>query len=229
MVKVKVYYKLKTFQPFLIDMEQEGCEYIHNRPIIPQTDYIYDIMKKTAPDISTPCPHGTNSTKSYNIKITKYLCVNAPYKRSTLHYCKTVLQRNQPAKLNVSISVPETLDYTLVKVKVYYKFKTFQPFLIDVEQEGCEYVRNRPIIPESDFVYNIMKKTAPDISTPCPHGNRTYTMLWWLEERYTPKSIPAGDYRVDVQFIAKDDVLIFALEAYISVRRKGVLGSMLEW
>ncbi|XP_035776442.1 uncharacterized protein LOC118458258 [Anopheles albimanus] len=204
-------------------------------------------------------PPVLNNTKAYTIKITKYLCVGTPYQRSTLHYCKTVLQRNRPAKLNVSLSVQETLNYVWVTVKLYYKFKTFQPLLIDMEQEGCEYVRNRPIIPLTDYIYDIFKKTVPDLSTPCPHGvsisyivpsyyqcgnvwisvdelleidsrqNRTYTIVWWFEERYTPKSMPAGDYRVDVQFIAQDNVLLFALEAYFAVRRKGVLGSMLEW
>ncbi|XP_050090974.1 uncharacterized protein LOC126574683 [Anopheles aquasalis] len=170
-----------------------------------------------------------NNTKAYSFKITKYVCIGTPYKRTTLHYCKTVLQRNQPAKLTVSLSAPEILNYVMAKIKVYYKFNTYQPFLFDLEQEACEYIRNRPVIPETDLVYNIVKDTAPILSTPCPHGNRSYTFVWWLQDRYTPKSVLAGDYRIDVQFFTRDNVVLFAGEAYISVRRKGVLGSMLEW
>ena len=59
--------------------------------------------------------------------------------------------------------------------------------------------------------------------------NKTYNIVWWLEERYTPKSIPAGDYRLDIQFFAHDNVKLFALETYITVRRAGVIASMIEW
>uniref|UniRef100_A0A182NRC0 Uncharacterized protein n=1 Tax=Anopheles dirus TaxID=7168 RepID=A0A182NRC0_9DIPT len=250
-VTVKLYYKFRTFQPFLIDMEQEGCEYMKNRPVIPLTDYIYEIFQKSVPDLSSPCPHGnktynivwwleekytpksipagdyrldvqfiahdkaiiyantrstekpigrnTTNNKPYTIRITKYLCVELPYERTTVSYCKTLLRRNQPTVLNVSVHVPEVLNYILVTVKLYYKFRTFQPLLIDMEQEGCEYMRNRPIIPLTDYIYEIYQKSLPDLAKPCPHGNRTYNIVWWLEEKHTPKSMPAGDYRLDTR------------------------------
>ncbi|EGK96821.1 AGAP013484-PA [Anopheles gambiae str. PEST] len=171
----------------------------------------------------------TTSIKPYSLKITKYLCVGMPYKRTSVPYCKTVLRRNHPAVLNVSVVAPETLNWIWVKVKLFYKFSSYQPFLIDMEQEACEYVKNRPIIPLTDYVYEIMQKTAPELAHPCPHGNTTYNIVWWLEERYTPKSIPAGDYRLDIQFFAHDKVTLFAVETYFTVRRAGVIASMLEW
>ncbi|XP_041765416.1 uncharacterized protein LOC121590093 [Anopheles merus] len=171
----------------------------------------------------------TTSLKPYSFKITKYLCVGTPYQRTSVNYCKTVLRRNHPTVLNVSVIAPEILNWIWVKVKLFYKFSSYQPFLIDLEQEGCEYVKNRPIIPLADYIYQIMQKTAPELASPCPHGNKTYSIVWWLEERYTPKSIPAGDYRLDIQFFAHDKVKLFALETYITVRRAGVIASMIEW
>uniref|UniRef100_A0A182W0R3 MD-2-related lipid-recognition domain-containing protein n=1 Tax=Anopheles minimus TaxID=112268 RepID=A0A182W0R3_9DIPT len=321
-VEVKVHYKFSTYQPFLIDMEQEACGYIKHRPVIPLTDYIFDTFVKSVPALSAPCPHGNrtynivwwleerltprsipageyrldlkfvakdnvtifasetyvmvrrsgiigsmidltmskyikgvgiivlfficcsgqcarvaefqpdqtvNDSRPYKIKITKYLCVGAPYKRTTLHYCKTTLRRNKPAIINVSLAVPEVLNYILMSVKSYYKFSTYQPFLIDMEQEGCEYMKNRPLIPLANYVYDILQKTVPAIATPCPQGNRTYTIVWWLDEHFLPKSLPAGDYRLDIAFDAYDKVTLFAMKAFFSVRRSGVIASMLEW
>uniref|UniRef100_A0A182P3T3 MD-2-related lipid-recognition domain-containing protein n=1 Tax=Anopheles epiroticus TaxID=199890 RepID=A0A182P3T3_9DIPT len=182
-----------------------------------------------AANMDIPFSRNATGIKPYSIKIIKYLCVGTPYQRSSINYCKTIVRRNKPTILNVSVVVPEVLNYIWVKVKVFYKFSTYQPFLIDAEQEGCEYIRNRPLIPLADYIYEIVQQSVPDLSTPCPHGNRTYNIVWWLEERHTPRSIPAGDYRLDVQFVAQDKVLMFAAETYFSVRRAGVIASMLEW
>uniref|UniRef100_A0A182QZL0 Uncharacterized protein n=1 Tax=Anopheles farauti TaxID=69004 RepID=A0A182QZL0_9DIPT len=133
----------------------------------------------------------TTSVKPYSIRITKYLCVGIPYERTTVNYCKTVLRRNQPTILNVSVNVPEVLNYIWVTVKLYYKFRTFQPFLIDMEQEGCEYIKNRPVIPLTDYIYEIFQKSVPDLSSPCPHGNKTYKIETEFKEEYAPKSVPA--------------------------------------
>uniref|UniRef100_A0A182JZC8 Uncharacterized protein n=1 Tax=Anopheles christyi TaxID=43041 RepID=A0A182JZC8_9DIPT len=172
-------------------------------------------------NMEIPFERNATNIKPYSIKITKYVCVGTPYKRTSVSYCKTVVQRNKPAVLNVSVVVPEALNYIWLKVKLLYKFTTYQPFLIDMEQEGCEYIRNRPIIPLADYVYEIMQKTVPDLTTACPHGNKTYNIVWWLEERYTPRSVPAGNYRLDIQFFARDKVLLFAVETYLTVRRAG--------
>uniref|UniRef100_A0A4Y0BEG1 MD-2-related lipid-recognition domain-containing protein n=1 Tax=Anopheles funestus TaxID=62324 RepID=A0A4Y0BEG1_ANOFN len=170
-----------------------------------------------------------NETKPYTFKILKYICVGTPYKRSRLNYCKTILRRNKPTLLNVSVTVPEVLNYIWVVVKVHYKFSTYQPFLIDMEEEACGYMKNRPVIPQTDYIFDTFVKSVPALSAPCPHGNRTYNIVWWLEERLTPRSIPAGEYRLDFKFVAKDNVTIFASETYVMVRRSGIIGSMIEW
>ena len=66
----------------------------------------------------------------------------------------------------------------------------------------------------------------PNFLTP---QNRTYDIVWWLEERHTPRSIPAGEYRLDMKFVAIDNVTLFASETYFTARRNGILRSMIEW
>ncbi|KFB53970.1 AGAP013484-PA-like protein [Anopheles sinensis] len=170
-----------------------------------------------------------NTSRPHSLKVNKYLCVGIPYKRTTVPYCKTILLRNKPAMFNVSVVVPEVLNYILVTMKLYYKYKTYQPFLIDLEQEGCAYMKNRPAIPLADYIYEIFKDAMPELAKPCPHGNRTYFITFLLEDRYSPNSMPAGDYRIDLKFMANDGVILFAVESYFSVRRSGVLPSMLDW
>ncbi|XP_053679941.1 uncharacterized protein LOC128730876 [Anopheles nili] len=157
-----------------------------------------------------------NNTKQYTFRITKYVCTGAPYKRSNLHYCKTILRRNQPTMINVSLTVPEEVYIGWVVVKLYYKFATYQPFLIDAVFEACEYLKNRPINPVVTYVKDIMQETAPSLMSLCPHG-------------HTPRSVPAGEYRLDITFSLHDNVTAFAFETYIIARRKGIIGSMIEW
>ncbi|XP_053679964.1 uncharacterized protein LOC128730898 [Anopheles nili] len=187
---------------------------------IPYSEHI--IPKKSTAENGT-------GIKQYSLKITKYLCVGVPYSRSKLHHCKTVLRRNKPAVLNISITVPEVLTYIWLTVKLHYKFQTYQPLLIDLEKEACEYLAKHPFNPIDEYIYNIFAKTLPQVVSPCPHGNRTYTAMWWLQERYTPSSMPAGDYRLDVKFFGWNNITLFYLEVYFSARRKGIIGSMIEW
>uniref|UniRef100_A0A8W7PRP1 Uncharacterized protein n=1 Tax=Anopheles coluzzii TaxID=1518534 RepID=A0A8W7PRP1_ANOCL len=59
--------------------------------------------------------------------------------------------------------------------------------------------------------------------------NKTYTELTMLKEEYAPKSMPAGDYRMDVRFSTKTNVTLFSLQLFFGVRRRGILNSMIEW
>uniref|UniRef100_A0A182JKP2 Uncharacterized protein n=1 Tax=Anopheles atroparvus TaxID=41427 RepID=A0A182JKP2_ANOAO len=86
-----------------------------------------------------------------------------PYKGSNVAYCKTILRRNKPI-------VPEVLKYIWVTVKLYYKFKTYQPFLIDMEQEGCQYrsVRSTRSRPHGHGVKGVGAGYTPDGTVLCP-------------------------------------------------------------
>ncbi|XP_052871369.1 uncharacterized protein LOC128276951, partial [Anopheles cruzii] len=63
-----------------------------------------------------------NNTPSKNtLRLTKFVCVDAPYQRTVLHYCKTIPRRNQSATLNVSLTVPEEINIVYFVAQLDYK------------------------------------------------------------------------------------------------------------
>uniref|UniRef100_A0A182W835 MD-2-related lipid-recognition domain-containing protein n=1 Tax=Anopheles minimus TaxID=112268 RepID=A0A182W835_9DIPT len=169
------------------------------------------------------------SEKNYDVKVTKFMCIDTPYQRSVLHYCKTIVRRNRPTLLNLSLTVPESFDYVMLKVSAEYKFTTFRPLLFDLEIEGCEFLSSKARDPASAIAYSVVFEKYKNIAKPCPHGNRTYNIEYWVDPETLPKSVPAGDYRVTTTFSFKDNVTLFKLQTYGSTRRKGIFRSMIEW
>uniref|UniRef100_A0A182RWY9 Uncharacterized protein n=1 Tax=Anopheles funestus TaxID=62324 RepID=A0A182RWY9_ANOFN len=159
-----------------------------------------------------------NSSRSFQLRLLKILCVDQPYKRTIVHYCKTVLRRNQPTLLNISITIPEVFNICYVTIKIEYKFNEYQPFLFDTRLEGCKFLREKPIDPLSLYLYGIFKETLPMVVTPCPHGNRTYDILWTMDERLSPRSVPAGDYRVTAHWETESNETMIKLQIYCAVR-----------
>uniref|UniRef100_A0A182YDZ5 MD-2-related lipid-recognition domain-containing protein n=1 Tax=Anopheles stephensi TaxID=30069 RepID=A0A182YDZ5_ANOST len=170
-----------------------------------------------------------NSSRPFQLRLMKILCVDQPYNRSVVHYCKTVLRRNQPTMLNISITIPFVIDFCYITIKIDYKFNEYQPFLFNARAEGCQFLRERPVDPLSLYLYNIFAESLPTLVRPCPHGNRTYDILWTMDERLSPRSVPAGDYRVTAIWEAEEGDTIIHLQIYCAVRRKGIFRSMIEW
>uniref|UniRef100_A0A182PD41 Uncharacterized protein n=1 Tax=Anopheles epiroticus TaxID=199890 RepID=A0A182PD41_9DIPT len=157
------------------------------------------------------------------------VCVDQPYTRSILHHCKTVLRRNLPTMLNLSITIPEIITKCYVSLMIEYKFNQYQPFLFDASVEGCQFLRSTPVDPLSKYLFNIFQETLPMVVRPCPQGNETYDILWTMDERLSPQSVPAGDYRMTAHWQTYDNETIIKVQIYCSVRRKGIFRSMIEW
>ncbi|XP_041764372.1 uncharacterized protein LOC121589493 isoform X2 [Anopheles merus] len=116
----------------------------------------------------------TNESRPFTIRVTRFICTETPYEVSELLQCKTILRRNSPTYLNLTIHVPKVLNV------VYFQ-------------------------------------------------NRTYNVAYWLEDKFFPKSVPAGDYRQDVWFRDELNKTLLSYQAYFSVRRRGVWKSLIEW
>ena len=111
-----------------------------------------------------------NSSRPFQLRLVKMLCIEQPYTRAILHHCKTVLRRNQPTLLNLSLTIPEVITKCFVSLKIEYKFNLYQPFLFNAMVEGCQFLRKRPDDPLSTYLYNIFEETLPMVVRPCPHG-----------------------------------------------------------
>ncbi|XP_052891554.1 uncharacterized protein LOC128299589 [Anopheles moucheti] len=174
-----------------------------------------------------------NETQSYNLQMTRMLCIDTPYLETKLLECRTTLRRNQMPLLRVVIQVPNIYNHIMIQYNLYYKFKTYQPFLINGELEICYTLReiHRGVMPDllTTYIWKVLKDLMPHVIVPCPHGNRTYVVDTVFKKEYAPRSVPAGDYRLDLRFATERNVTMLFVQGFLSVRRKGVFNSMIEW
>uniref|UniRef100_A0A182WEZ4 Uncharacterized protein n=1 Tax=Anopheles minimus TaxID=112268 RepID=A0A182WEZ4_9DIPT len=159
--------------------------------------------------------------------VTKYVCIDMPYKESTLYFCKNIPRRNAPTMISMSMHVPQLYDNVILKISLFYKFSTYQPFLITVNREGCEFIRNPPQFGIEKHVYDIMQETVPELLTPCPSGNRTYTIDWYLQDSHAPKNIPPGDYKLQFKLVEHSNIILFGMDVYFSVRSTGIVSTFM--
>ncbi|XP_050088194.1 uncharacterized protein LOC126572708 [Anopheles aquasalis] len=232
-IQVKTYYKYTTFQTFPVETTVENATYnvlfwLVERFLpksMPAGDYRLDAWFRMHDNVTV----FANDTKEFTMRVSRYVCVETPYQRSHLNYCRSQLRRNQPTLFNISVHVPERLDYMYIQVKTYYKYNTFQTFPVEVVVEVCSFLRNPSPDVISRHILSVLIELMPAYAHHCPHGNVTYNVLFWLEERFLPKSMPAGDYRLDAWFRMHDNVTFFAYKVFITIRRKGVFRSMIDW
>uniref|UniRef100_A0A4Y0BK84 Uncharacterized protein n=1 Tax=Anopheles funestus TaxID=62324 RepID=A0A4Y0BK84_ANOFN len=191
----------------------------------------------------------SNGASSYSIKIKKYVCIDTPYKESMLHYCKSIPRRNAPTMISMAIDVPKLYNDIVVKVQLFYKFSTYQPFLVTMEGRACELIRHPPQFGIQKYVYDIVEESVPELLDPCPTGvsnikkiscicisilfpvsllqNRTYNITWCFHDRYAPRNIPAGDYKLQFKLLSESNVIIFAMDVYFSVRNTGIISTFM--
>uniref|UniRef100_A0A4Y0BNP1 Uncharacterized protein n=1 Tax=Anopheles funestus TaxID=62324 RepID=A0A4Y0BNP1_ANOFN len=192
----------------------------------------------------------SNGASSFSIKIIKYVCIDTPYKESTLHYCKSIPRRNAPTMISMAIDVPKLYNDIVVKVQLFYKFSTYQPFLITMEGKACEYIRHPPQFGIEKYVYDIMEESVPELLDPCPTGvsnikimiccvcisfltsvsvlqNRTYNVTWYLHDKFAPRNIPAGDYKLQFKLIVQPSITLFGMDVYGAVRNTGIVSAFM--
>uniref|UniRef100_A0A1I8JW71 MD-2-related lipid-recognition domain-containing protein n=1 Tax=Anopheles quadriannulatus TaxID=34691 RepID=A0A1I8JW71_ANOQN len=170
-----------------------------------------------------------NETRPFQLQVMRLVCLDLPYEETVLTLCRAFLRRNQPTLLRVTLEVPGLYNYVLLQFRLHYKFRTYQPFLIDGEIDICTFVKESKLDPVPSYIYSVMQEVAPDLSAPCPLGNKTFNVTTMFKVEYAPKSVPAGDYRMDIRVASRANVTLINFQVYVAVRRKGVLGSMLDW
>ncbi|XP_052873371.1 uncharacterized protein LOC128278680 [Anopheles cruzii] len=159
-----------------------------------------------------------NNTPSKNtLRLTKFVCVDAPYQRTVLHCCKTIPRRNQSATLNVSLTVPEVINIVYFVAQLDYKYTTWQPLLLNFRTEGCAFITKKYRDPLSQYIYWTMMQ------------NETYNLQFTMDSNILPRSIPTGEYRLKVKFLFFDNVTLFSVHVFFNVRSKGLFRSMIEW
>ncbi|XP_053668389.1 uncharacterized protein LOC128718798 [Anopheles marshallii] len=172
-------------------------------------------------------PKNCAENSSYSISVRKYVCIDAPYKETILQSCKSIPKRNAPTMVYVSLDVPKLYDKVVLKVIMFYKFSTYQPFLISIEGNACEYVLHPPQFGVEKHVYNVIEETLPELLTPCPAGNHTYNITWYFNKRHALKNVPAGEYKLRFKLLSHPGNTLFGMDVYISVRNTGIISSFM--
>ncbi|XP_052892802.1 uncharacterized protein LOC128300684 [Anopheles moucheti] len=173
-------------------------------------------------------PKTCAENSSYSISVRKYVCIDMPYKETILHSCKSIPRRNAPTMVYVSLEVPKLYDQVKLKVVMFYKFSTYQPFLITIEGNACEYIRHPPQFGVEKHVYNIIEETLPELVEPCPGGNRTYNITWYFHKRHALKNVPAGQYKLRFKLISSlTSNTLFGMDVFITVRNTGIISSFM--
>uniref|UniRef100_A0A4Y0BQ82 Uncharacterized protein n=1 Tax=Anopheles funestus TaxID=62324 RepID=A0A4Y0BQ82_ANOFN len=115
-----------------------------------------------------------------------------------------------------------------MNILLFYKFSTYQPFLITIEKQGCELIRHPPQFGIQKHVYDIIHESIPEVLLPCPAGNRTYNITWYLKDKYAPRNIPAGDYKLQFKLIVQPNVTLFGMDVYFVVRISGIVSTFMN-
>lgn len=114
---------------------------------------------------------GTHQNQKYKIHVTKLVCLEQPYKLTTLHACKVRLRRNQPTLITIEMDVPVLLNKVFLEFKMNYKLATYQPMMMQFTTEVCNYYRlpkgTEPVV---DYINAGLKVYVPEIVHPCPYG-----------------------------------------------------------
>uniref|UniRef100_A0A2C9GP98 Uncharacterized protein n=1 Tax=Anopheles arabiensis TaxID=7173 RepID=A0A2C9GP98_ANOAR len=151
-------------------------------------------------------------------------CTNTPYKLSQLHLCRMEQLPNGTVALNISLDVRPVLNYLEITAKLFYKYTTYRPFMIDWSIELCQAYRMGGINPSSALVLKIIETTVPNIYYACPHGNRSYSVLWYFNPKFIPDKLPSGDYRLDIVFRDTSNTVLISMQMYAAMRKQGLIG-----
>ncbi|KAL1375149.1 hypothetical protein pipiens_017664 [Culex pipiens pipiens] len=170
--------------------------------------------------------------RTFSFRVVRLQCLETPYTLIDLRACKVKLRRNQPTLFLFEFDMPKLMDKMYARFTVNYKLTTYQPLMIDETYEVCAALNQKPgVNPALDYVTETIRAHMPQAVQPCPYGGRYYNMSnFSLDEKHLPKSVPAGDYRIDMRVTDKHNVTMISLQCYVAVRSKGIAKlSMLEW
>uniref|UniRef100_A0A182SAQ2 Uncharacterized protein n=1 Tax=Anopheles maculatus TaxID=74869 RepID=A0A182SAQ2_9DIPT len=252
-ITVKTFYKYTTYRPFMIDWNIELCRAYHLGNINPSAVLVLKIIAETLPEYYYPCPHGNRTyvaawlldpkfipetlpsaqyIKSpkkgritHSLRITKMHCVDElSYKITTVNHCQMEQHGNGTMGLNISLTAPTVLNYIEVTVKLFYKYTTYRPFMIDWAIELCQTYRSGRFNPSAALVLKVIEESLPQYYYPCPHGNQTYIAVWHFDPKFIPEALPSGNYRLDVDFRDTKNALLLGIQVYGAVRRQGLVG-----
>ncbi|KAL9693909.1 hypothetical protein quinque_013194 [Culex quinquefasciatus] len=161
-----------------------------------------------------------DAIRNYTLRIERNLCVDQPYKYFELLTCSNRLMRNQPSETYFAGRFLTPQEPVFVRYKVYYRFRTYQPFLMDEWFNYCEVFDNSGNVSKVNRLWVGSLRTSIPNLPGCPlQGLLNVTYV--INEAQFPPFLPAGEYRMDMKFYTAQNETLFAVQTFLSVRAKG--------
>lgn len=115
-----------------------------------------------------------------------------------------------------------TLNQVHVRVTLFYKYQTYQKFLIDLTQDFCGYVDGTKSATLIDMIMVGLAKTATFNHT-CPYSPGPQKINgYYLDSSKFPKIVPEGQYRLDIKvFEPKSNKIIVLVQTYMTAKHNG--------
>lgn len=145
----------------------------------------------------------------------KITCTNSSEycSSTTCGVSKTV---RQSASLYMSCALKKPVQAVAIRIVLYYKFREFQQFMVDIVVDFCGYMSGK--VP-SHVLDVVMPVIAPisNINHTCPYeGNVTINNLE-IDDRILDNTVlPSGQYRIDLAFLTRKR-LIASTQIYVMV------------
>lgn len=147
----------------------------------------------------------------------KITCTNSTeYCSSTTCGVSKTVRRS--ASLYLSCALKKPVHAVAMRLVLYYKFREYQQFMVDIVLDFCGYMSGKVPSPVLDIVMPVIKPIS-NLNHTCPYeGNVTVNNLE-IDDRLMDNTVlPPGQYRIDLAFLTAKR-LIASTQIYVMVPR----------
>lgn len=129
---------------------------------------------------------------------------------------------------NFKINITSTFQravHPMIHFVLNYRYKTYQPFLIDRWEDICPYLEGAE---SSAEVFNVFHQSIENYTSlhSCPFEKGESLKIASEEidvEQFWCDALPNGEYRLDTTIITPNDkIMIMTIEIYFSILDDGV-------
>lgn len=125
-------------------------------------------------------------------------------------------------KMNLTVDLTQPLNKTWVGIVLYYKYNTYQKYLIDIWDEGCKYLNAGTHSPLADvLIFNALKfdfKFNFELRCPAVSGKYSVTHEHLNVSQATIPLLSSGRYRAEMWVAQSKGGRPFAVvKAYFSI------------
>lgn len=113
------------------------------------------------------------------------------------------------------------IDHIRLHVKLFYRFREYRPFLLNIDTDFCDYVSTSPqqMQPFMDAFMPMLLKYSPNLNKPCPYfGNYSVVNARLGSDWFANTLVPAGQYRVNLHiYSSHTNTTIVQIRLFVTI------------